>query len=170
MNCLYGSTQHKTHSVNPSNSSQPAIKRDNEENIAVMEEEMKNLKETEAQLQENKKTLETSQKYIFQEIDREFSEMYRMLDEKHRQVSERAKIEFDTALGENRFAGKEVGEWRQKMQDIRGMLPRESNNEEAEVYKHLVMELVLTEPLEGEKMTYMASREDMEDEFLGEVR
>ena len=61
---------HKNHSVTPSNQSQPSIKRDNEENMEILEEEIGNLKEAEAQLGENKRTLETTQKYIFQEIDR----------------------------------------------------------------------------------------------------
>ena len=33
VNCLYGSTVHKDHSVTPSNQSQPQIKRDNDENM-----------------------------------------------------------------------------------------------------------------------------------------
>lgn len=56
------------------------------------------------------------------------------------------------------------------MHDIRNHLPKDSKNEQAEIYKHLVMELTLNEQLETEKLTYMASKEDMEDDFILEVK
>ena len=128
------------------------------------------MKEAEGQLFENKKILDSSQKFILSEIDREFSEMYRMIELKHNQIKERAMIDFETTTSENKYTSKEVGEWRQNMQEIRGALPRDNKGEESETYKHLVMELILGEHLEAEKLTYMASKEDMEDEFLAEVR
>jgi hypothetical protein len=57
VNCLYGSTVHKTHSVTPSNSSQAEIKKDNEYNIRTLDDEIKNVRDSEAKAYENKKII-----------------------------------------------------------------------------------------------------------------
>lgn len=44
VNCLYGSTAHKNHTVTPSNKSQAQIKHDNERNIKDIEDQIDEIK------------------------------------------------------------------------------------------------------------------------------
>lgn len=45
------------------------------------------------------------------------------------------------------------------MQKMRNGLPRDGNAEDAEIYKHLVLELMLNEKLETDKLVYVASKD-----------
>lgn len=79
-------------------------------------------------------------------------------------------MNFAKAINENEVSQKEVAWWKSNIQQTRSHFPREGRGEEAELYKHLVLELMLNERLETEKLTYQASQEEMEDEFLGEAK
>ena len=170
VNCLYGSTLHKNHTVIPSNSSQIQIQRDNEENLERLDDEINTMQQTEKELHDNKRELESSYSFIMKEIENEYQEMHKLIQYKYEQVKMRANEEFKKCLKDNEVTGKEVGTWRKKVYDMRGLLPKSSKSEEGEVYKHLVLDTVLGEPIEAEKLTYMASREDMEEDMLAESR
>jgi len=70
VNCLYGSTTHKTHSVKPSNSELPEIKRDNEASIRALDDSIKEIREAETKIYDNKKLIESESNYILQEISK----------------------------------------------------------------------------------------------------
>ena len=86
-----------------------------------------------------------------------------MIEHKHKEIRERAVYEFRRAAEENQTSSQEISWWRQEMQNTRNRLPKESRNEEAELYKHLVLERMLEEKLETDKLTYIASKEEMEN-------
>ena len=93
-----------------------------------------------------------------------------MLEYKHHQVKERAIRNFAQAAEENEFSTKELNWWKEQIHQARSHFPRHGKGEDAELYKHLVLELMLKERLETEKLTYQISKEEMEDEFLTEVK
>jgi hypothetical protein len=93
-----------------------------------------------------------------------------MLDAKEKDLKERAATEFEKARHENEVTRREVGWWKEEMQKMRTNMPKDGMGEEAEIYKHLVLELMLNEKLETEKLTYIASKDEMEEEFLNEAR
>ena len=71
-----------------------------------------------------------------------------MLEYKHHQVKERALTNFAKAVEENEFSTKEVSWWKDQINQTRSHFPRQGKGEDAELYKHLVLELMLKERLE----------------------
>jgi hypothetical protein len=59
--------------------------------------------------------------------------------------------------------------WRETLINTRGTLPKASKNEEAEIFKHLVLGLFMEDKIDLEKLTYIASSEEMRNEFLAEI-
>ena len=71
-----------------------------------------------------------------------------MIELKHKEIKERALESFRTATVENEIGSKEIGWWRHEMQETKSRLPKDGKGEEAELYKHLVLERMLEEKLE----------------------
>jgi hypothetical protein len=52
---------------------------------------------------------------------------------------------------------KEVSWWRDQLVRTRTTFPKSSLNEDAEIYKHLVLNLFMQEKMDEEKLTYLPS-------------
>lgn len=171
VNCLYGSTQHKSHNVIPLNTCWQSVEADNEEYLMFLNEECEKLKKTENELQSNHKALEKQYGIIIKEMEKEFAQIHQLIDQKHEELRQKAINWFSQSL-KNTDVGLNEVTWRKNyFNGIRSSFPRkETSSHEGEIYKHLVMELLISESLDSEKLTYLASGEEMQEEFLHDAR
>jgi hypothetical protein len=70
VNCLYGSTAHKNHTVMPSNFSMAEIKKDNERKLKELCEEIENVRNAETMVNENHKIIVSHSSSILHEISK----------------------------------------------------------------------------------------------------
>jgi hypothetical protein len=98
VNCLYGSTAHKNHSVLPSNSSIEEIKKDNERKLKELTEEIENVRNAETMVNENHKTMLQHSNSLLHEISAEFAEIRKMFDVKEKDLKERATAYVERAV------------------------------------------------------------------------
>ena len=94
VNCLYGSTTHKHHSVKPSKDQVSLVKDDNENSIRALDDSIKEVRDAETKIYDNKKLIQSESSYILQEISKQFNEMRKMIDLKEKELKERAIREF----------------------------------------------------------------------------
>lgn len=51
--------------------------------------------------------------------------------------------------------------WKDLLLKTRSTLPKSSNHEETEIYKHLVLDLFMQEKIDEEKLTYLPSGQEI---------
>ena len=97
--------------------------------------------------------------------------MRRLLDQKY--LKDRVIRDLQKAGTENEITRKEIQWWRQQTSKIRNNLPREvrdGNGEQAEIYKHLVFDLMQNQRLQSDKLVYVPSKDEREYQYLTEVK
>jgi hypothetical protein len=87
--------------------------------------------------------------------------MRKLLDQKYAETKNSIIDNFERAGVNNNTSSKEINWWKETLSNTRSNLPKASKSEESEVYKHLVLGLFLEDKLDIEKLTYIASDEEM---------
>jgi hypothetical protein len=71
-----------------------------------------------------------------------------MINRKHQEVRERVKDTFERAINMNTMGTKEVVWWRDLLTKTKSNLPKANGDEQAEIYKHLALNLFMDERLD----------------------
>ncbi len=69
----------------------------------------------------------------------------------------------------NTTGTKEVIWWRDLLSKTKSNLPKATGDEQAEIYKHLALNLFMDERLDEQKLTFLPSGQQIKSEFLMEV-
>ena len=107
-------------------------------------------------MRKNRKLLEDQFRTMVKRVDEEFEDMYRMIQRKHEETKIRVKESFSRAIEINDKGSKEVLWWKEALVNTKKEFPKQSS-EEAEVYKHLVLNMFNQERMDDEKLTYLPS-------------
>ncbi len=82
------------------------------------------------------------------QIDEEFKLIFDMVNIKYSQIKERISGSFERATTLNDMSNKEVSWWRDLLIKTERTLPKRSADEDAEIYKHLVLNLFMQEQID----------------------
>ena len=82
------------------------------------------------------------------QLDQEFTAMRKLLDQKYESTKRRIIENFERASINNDTSSKEVTWWRETLINTRSTLPKASKNEEAEIFKHLVLGLFMEDKID----------------------
>lgn len=94
---------------------------------------------------------------IMKQIDEEFKQIDEMIKRKYNETKQRVIESFERANGLNDIGMKEVSWWKEQLVKTRSTFPKASLHEDAEIYKHLVLNLFMGEKMDEEKLTYLPS-------------
>lgn len=84
-----------------------------------------------------------------------------MVQSKHNETKKRVNESFQRASSVNDTGLNEMGWWKDAIVKTRSSLPKPSNDEGTEVYKHLVLDLFMYDKIDEEKLTYLPSGEQI---------
>jgi hypothetical protein len=89
------------------------------------------------------KVLDEEYRLIMKQIDDEFRQIDEMIKRKYTETKQRVVESFERANYLNDIGNKEVSWWRDQLIRTRSTFPKSSLNEDAEIYKHLVLNLFM---------------------------